>query len=97
MSEKLSMTVVIDHITPAQAIALDAMFRRWVELGQEGSSRMVGFYADGDGNFRPSVTAAFSDDPYPTGLDEAARADLRESADTGDEEFDFGGVAWKLD
>ena len=50
-----TINVEISNITEAQAIALEDMFRTWVSLGNNGSSRWTCFYADGDGNFRPSI------------------------------------------
>jgi hypothetical protein len=55
MSNKVSITVDIENITPAQVEALQDMFRTWEVLGGMGSSRWTAFYADGDGNFRPKI------------------------------------------
>lgn len=56
MSEdKRSITVQIENITEAQAIALETLFAQWVTLGKIGASRWTALFADGDGNFRPRV------------------------------------------
>jgi hypothetical protein len=103
MSEKLDMTVTFRNVTRAQAIALEAMFNFWQSLGRAGSSRMVSFFADGDGNFRPTVDVAFGADPYPTTSEEEREALRRAAFITNGEEsnelsipLDFDAVAWKL-
>lgn len=53
MSTKI--TVEIDNLTDAQAIALEDMFAEMVRLGNIGSSRLLAFFSDGDGNFRPKI------------------------------------------
>ena len=50
--ERLKMTVEME-VTESQALALQAMFEHWRVLGGQGSSRYVGFFVDGDGNFKP--------------------------------------------
>lgn len=47
MAERLEMTVKM-QVTPAQALALQAMFQHWNRLASWGSSRMIGFFVDGD-------------------------------------------------
>ena len=49
------MSIEITNITPAQKLALEDLFAQWAQLGAIGSSRWTGFYADGDGNFRPQI------------------------------------------
>lgn len=56
MAETKNITVQINNITEAQAIALEDMFATWVYLGNIGGSRWTAFFADGDGNFRPKIT-----------------------------------------
>ena len=57
MSEKkLSILVAIENITDAQKTALIDLFATWQEAGNLGCSRWTGFFADGDGNFRPRIT-----------------------------------------
>lgn len=55
-NEKRSLSVVIDNVTEAQAIAIEDMLRAWVQFGSMGSSRWTAFFADGDGNFHPHIT-----------------------------------------
>ena len=59
MSDRLEMVVKM-QVTPAQALTLQAMFEHWNRLASWGSSRMIGFYADGDGNFHPKCQMTFS-------------------------------------
>lgn len=42
------------HVDKEQAKALTAFFNYWTYLGGVGSSRVVGFNVDGDGNFQPN-------------------------------------------
>ena len=51
-----TLTIEINNLTEAQAIAIEDMMSTWVSLGNMGSSRWTKFYADGDGNFRPKIT-----------------------------------------
>jgi hypothetical protein len=59
MSEQIEMTVKM-QVTEPQALALQAMFNHWNRLASWGSSRMIGFYADGDGDFNPKCVVSFS-------------------------------------
>ena len=96
--ERYSMTIELKGVTRAQAIALHAMFRLWRQLGMEGSSRYVGFFVDGDGNFRPDIEARFSADPYD-GLTAEQIGTLHDEAEVHKKEpimFDFDPVAWSL-
>ena len=52
-----TMEIVIENLTEAQAIAIEDLLATWVQGGSHGCSRWTAFYADGDGNFRPRVSA----------------------------------------
>ena len=82
------------NVTPAQALTLKAMFDYWNQLSSWGSSRKVGFYADGDGNFHPKCQITFSEE-LPELTDELRRAAIAEESD-GDRLYDFDAVAWRL-
>jgi len=97
MKERLKMTVTME-VTPAQAIALEAMFDEWNKLGVWGASRQVSFFADGDGNFRPDAKVTYDADPY-TEFPKHSPEDLRRKARISPDEaepiaFDFDPVAW---
>jgi len=94
MAERLEMTVKM-QVTPAQALALQAMFQHWNRLASWGSSRMIGFFVDGDGNFKPRCDIAFSE-PLPVLTDELAKAAIASDDGHGTLNFDFDGVAWRL-
>ena len=49
------MSVRIENVTEAQAIAIESLLATWMSLGRMGGSRWTAFYADGDGNFRPRI------------------------------------------
>jgi len=94
MTERLEMTVRM-QVTPAQALALQAMFKHWNRLAGWGSSRMIGFFVDGDGNFKPKCEMVFSE-PLPELTDELAKAAIVSDDGNGTLNFDFDGVAWRL-
>ena len=88
-----TINVEISNITEAQAIALEDMFRTWVSLGNNGSSRWTCFYADGDGNFRPSIKVDGKDAEYA----EVITDELRKALWDSDEyRIDFDSIAWKI-
>ena len=95
------MTVKL-QVTPAQGLALQAMFEHWNRLTSMGASRFSAFYVDGDGNFKPKCSISYSA-PLPD-----LTPELREKASTllGDvvasakdeysRAFDFDSIAWAL-
>jgi len=96
-SKRVKMTVEMD-VTVPQGLALQAMFKHWNRLASWGSSRMVAFYVDGDGNFKPKCNVTFAEEmPELT-------EDLEKAAMVMDEhqnpqrriDFDFDSIAWKL-
>jgi hypothetical protein len=100
MTEKIKMLVELD-VTPAQALALEAMFDHWNQLSSWGSSRMVGFYADGDGNFHPRCVYSYSEDPMKFNEGKFNREELKEMAAFQNKEkdsknFDFDPIAWNM-
>ena len=94
MAERLEMTVKM-QVTTAQALALQAMFKHWNRLAGQGSSRMIGFFADGDGNFKPKCEMVFSE-PLPELTDDLEKAAIVSDDGNGTRDFDFDGVAWRL-
>jgi hypothetical protein len=93
MFERVTMNVTM-QVTPPQALALKAMFEEWNRLSSIGSSRVIAFYADGDGNFHPKCEMNFSEE-----LPELT-PDLRTAAvienDNGNKTFDFDPIAWRI-
>lgn len=51
----MKLTIEIDNLTEAQAIAIEDLMNRWYTNGEMGHSEWTGFYSDGDGNFRPEI------------------------------------------
>jgi len=94
MIERLEMTVKM-QVTPAQALALQAMFNHWNLIANWGSSRMIGFFVDGDGNFKPKCEVMFSA-PMPELTAELERAAVTSDDGNGTRNFDFDGVARRL-
>jgi hypothetical protein len=97
-SKRVKMTVEMD-VTVAQGLALQAMFKHWNRLASWGSSRMVAFYVDGDGNFKPKCNVTFSEE-MPELTEDLEKAALiagdAKGNTTADFAFDFDPVAWKL-
>jgi len=93
MTKRIHMTVTM-LVTPAQALALKAMFDYWNQLSLRGATRKVGFYVDGDGNFHPKCEVTFSEE-LPELTDELRRAAIVEESD-GDRLYDYDPVAWRL-
>ena len=56
LRERRTLTITVDNINIADAVALQKMFKHMQSLGSKGSSRVCSFYADGDGGFRPKVS-----------------------------------------
>jgi hypothetical protein len=93
VDDKLTFTVTME-VTQAQALALKAMFEYWNNLGSAGSSRIVGFYCDGDGNFQPKCTFKSSVE-LPELTDEMRKVAIIEE-DDGDRTYDFDPIGWML-
>ena len=94
MSDRTEMTVTM-KVTPAQGLALQAMFDHWNKMAAWGCSRPISFYVDGDGNFKPEAKVEFK------GSIPKLTERLRKKAvcfDRGNEElhFDFDSIGWAL-
>ena len=50
------LVITLDNVSQSDAIALIKMFKYAQYLGNIGSSRMCGFFADGDGSFHPKFS-----------------------------------------
>jgi hypothetical protein len=94
MSERIKMTVEME-VTPAQGLALQAMFEDWNTLSSMGGSRSAGFYADGDGNFHPNCKITF-DGEVPELTDELRKIAVVEDQG-GNRVYDFDPIAWKIE
>lgn len=92
-SERLTMTVTM-QLTESQALAMQAMFKYWNQLASMGSSRMVGYFVDGDGNFKPNCQVLLSHKITEL-TPEIAKAAIVED-DSGNRNYDFDPVAWML-
>jgi len=93
MNDRIKMTVEME-VTEPQALALQAMFKYWDRLASIGSSRFVGFYVDGDGNFKPKTSISYST-PIRTLTPEMEEAAVVED-EGGDRKYDFDPVAWMV-
>ena len=88
------MTVDLE-VTVPQALALKAMFDYWNQLSGRGSSRFVGFYVDGDGDFHPKVECTF--DKILPELTDRIREISVQKDEEGDRMYDYDGIACHLD
>lgn len=93
MSNRLEMVIKI-QVTIPQALALQAMFEYWNQLAGWGGSRTVGFFVDGDGDFKPKCEISFSGD-VPKMNKEIAEMAISED-DNGNRNFDYDTIAWFL-
>ena len=93
MMDRVKMTVEMD-VTPAQGLALKAMFEYWNQLSGWGSSRDVAFHCDGDGNFHPKCKVEF-DQELPE-LTEELRTAAVVTETNGDRVYDFDPIAWRI-
>lgn len=59
MSEQIKMTVEME-VTPAQGLALQAMFERWNYLSRIGSSKVISFFVGGGLDFDPQCKVKFN-------------------------------------
>jgi hypothetical protein len=87
---KVKMTVSME-VTIPQALALQAMFEYWNSLAAMGSSRKVGFYIDGDGDFHPECKIKFSK-KIPPLSDEIKKITIASGERSGDLMFDYDGI-----
>jgi len=93
----VSMKIELSNLTKAQAIAIEEMFAIWKDLSSVGSSRYVAFFADGDGNFHPTIAI---NDKLPThkGNEVMGKDYFIEQTVTKTSAYwvDFGPITWKL-
>lgn len=91
----MKMTIEIDNLTEAQAIAIEDMMATWVVLGDLGGSRWTSFYADGDGNFRPKVNVNGKEAKFASTdlISEEERSEIWKGKEY---RIDFDKIAWKL-
>ena len=87
--KSMKLTIVVNNIQQADAIALIKMFKYMEWLGKAGSSRNCTFFADGDGSFRPKIsfehTEELPDVPEITGIKES-----------GNFSIDSDSIAWSI-
>lgn len=88
------LEITLDKLTHAQALAVEEMFATWQTLSSQGSSRMVGFLVDGDGNFHPEITIN-GQQPSHEPLAVVMEPNFFKERD-GRIDIDFDAIAWKL-
>ena len=85
--------IIIGNLTVPQRIALEDMLATWVRLGRIGASRWTAFFADGDGDFRPSVLI---NGHFAQKTNLLSHSDRWNSPTEGEYRIDFDTVAWRL-
>lgn len=96
MSKKVKLTVEME-VTIPQALALQAMFNYWNDLSILGSSREVGFYVDGDGDFHPNCNISFlGDAKVPKLTKELAKIAVVSEDGSGNRIYDYDFIANKI-
>ena len=95
MAERTEMTIKL-QVTPAQGLALQAMLEYWNALSSMGSSREIGFFVDGDGNFHPQATVNFENPMLELTDELRQKAACRRDSDGAPECFDFDAISWAL-
>jgi len=89
--ERVKMTVEME-VTVPQGLTLQTMFEYWNILSSIGGSRMVSFYADGDGSFHPKCKISF-DKKIPELTDEIRKIAVM-SDKNDNRKYDFDRVGW---
>jgi len=92
-NERIEMNVQM-FVTKPQALALQAMFEYWNECGSIGTSRFVGFFADGDGNFQPNAKCTYKQNIQLL-TDEMKVLAIHHDNDDG-RMYDFDSIAWRI-
>lgn len=92
--DKFKMTVEFE-VTEPQALALQAMFEHWTHLGNIGSTRVIGFFIDGCGDFQPNCKINFSKQIHALTDEMRTKAIIRNTS--GNEVYDFDIISYILD
>jgi hypothetical protein len=91
-----TLTITLENVNQADAIALKKMFEYAEYLGKIGSSRMCCFFADGDGSFRPIVSFEYPEElPDVTEIDGFSGKN-RYQLDDRDFMIDSDSIAWEI-
>jgi len=91
-----TLTITLENVNQADAIALMKMFNYMQYLGKIGSSAMCGFFADGDGSFRPKVSFEYPEElPDVTEIDGFSEKN-RYRLDGRDFMIDSDSIAWEI-
>ena len=91
-SDKMKIQIEME-VTEPQALALEAMFKRWNSLASMGSSRYISFFVDGDGNFHPNCKFKVIE-----GEKRELTPELEELASNKEQpnRYDYDNIAWSL-
>lgn len=103
--DKVKVNVSMELTVP-QALAMKAFFEHWNLLSTMGSSRYVGFFVDGDGDFKPNCEVELPKEISDLMTDELKNMAMVYNGDNaGDKSapsntslrlFDYDTIAWKL-
>lgn len=97
------MTITLENVSQAQAIALKKMFEYMEYLGKMGMSRNCTFFADGDGDFRPKVFFEYPEELPDVNVDCIVEYDKNtkeflpnKRTHSGDFIIDFDDISWEI-
>jgi hypothetical protein len=91
----MKITVEIDNINEAQAIALEDYFAKMVQLGNLGSSRWLAFFSEGNGSFRPKIKVNGKDANHTDIVDTKKYWGKMDEIDVY--KMDFDEIDWLID
>ncbi len=89
-NENMKIKIILDKITKPQLLALYQFFKNWEPLCKRGSSKIMSYMVDGDGNLHPDITLEI---PSTITSDEIK---LAEECYSNELNIDFDRIAWKL-
>lgn len=95
MSKRIKINVEMD-VTPGQALALEQMFKYWNRLTSAGSSRQVGFFVDGDGDFHPNCKVIFSEEIKHNISEDELRKLSISIDDGGNRLYDYEDISYRM-
>lgn len=93
----MDLTINFKDVSKAQAITLVKMAKIMEWCGHVGTSRNVTFFADGDGDFRPTVTYEATEDISYTEKLSTDLEIMEAQENHNDFKLDYDDVAWQIE
>ena len=89
-NEKLRLEIFVDNLTKPQLLALYQFFKNWEPLCNNGASRAISYFVDGDGNLHPNISMCIPDEITTEELQ------LAKNCYKNKKYIDFDDIAWEL-